>query len=56
MGMTVVRVKDRGRDLAVHALEHEDEAREIAHIYVVLGYAAEKVILERLDSVHTEAA
>lgn len=54
--MTVVRVKDRGRDLAVHALVNEEEALEIARIYLVFGYAAEKILLERQEPARIEAA
>lgn len=44
--MTVVRVKDRGRDLAVHALERENEALEIASVYLMLGYPPDKIVVE----------
>ncbi|MGH2441778.1 MAG: hypothetical protein ACRDFX_01270 [Chloroflexota bacterium] len=47
--MYVVRIKDRGRDLVVHRLESEDDGEEIALVYQRLGYAAEKIVIERVE-------
>ena len=48
--MLIVRVKDRGRDIAVHQVERMDEAREIGRVYELLGYLAERIhVEERLD-------
>lgn len=52
----IVRVKDRGRDLAVHKLETPDEARELNCVYQQLGYAAEKILVEQVDDREERAA
>ncbi|MGI8967491.1 MAG: hypothetical protein ACR2GA_00090 [Chloroflexota bacterium] len=44
--MYTVHVRDRGRDLAYHPVESLDEAREIARVYELLGYRADRVIIE----------
>jgi hypothetical protein len=44
--MWIVRVKDRGRDLAMHVAESRVDAQEIARVYVVLGYLPERVTVE----------
>jgi hypothetical protein len=54
--MYVVRVKDRGRDLAVHSTEQLDEARELARVYQLIGYADEKVLIDRVEAEKPRAA
>lgn len=54
--MWLVHVRDRGRDLVYHRVELEDEARELARVYVMLGYAEDKVIVENAGDVSHEAA
>lgn len=44
--MYVVRVKDRGRDLAWHRVEDAEAAQEIRRVYELLGYATDKIVLE----------
>lgn len=45
----IVRVKDRGRDLAIHSVDRADEAAEIRRVYELLGYAPEKLVSERQE-------
>lgn len=54
--MYVVRVKDRGRDLATHQTERADEARELARVYRLIGYAEDKVLVESLPEENPKAA
>ena len=57
--MYVVRVKDRGRDLATHQTERADEARELAdpaRVYRLIGYAEDKVLVESLPEANPKAA
>lgn len=44
--MYEVKVKDRGRDLATHETDQLDEARELARVYEIIGYPAEKISIE----------
>lgn len=48
--MYEVKVKDRGRDLARHQTERLDEAGELARVYELLGYAAEKILVEPISA------
>jgi hypothetical protein len=41
--MWTIRVLERGRALAHHDVETLEEARELAAVYMVLGYAPEKI-------------
>ena len=54
--MYTVRVKDRGRDLAVHHVDRSEEARQLARVYEVIGYAPDKVIVERQEAEKPKAA
>lgn len=45
--MWVVRVKYRGRDLVTHAVERAIEARQLRRVYELLGYDADKIVVER---------
>lgn len=44
--MLIVRVKDRGRDLARHAVDEASQASELARVYVLLGYRTDRIIIE----------
>ncbi|GAC1446074.1 MAG: hypothetical protein NVSMB52_09450 [Chloroflexota bacterium] len=52
----IVRVKDRGRDLAVHRLDDANAADEIRLVYQLLGYVPEKIVIESSDMPKPEAA
>ncbi|HZU11199.1 MAG TPA: hypothetical protein VFB58_00015 [Chloroflexota bacterium] len=54
--MYVVRVKYRGRDLVTHTVERAVEARQLRRVYELLGYDADKIIVERRDEPSREAA
>lgn len=54
--MYVVKVKDRGRDLVTHQAERLDEARELARVYELIGYAADKILIERDEADRPRAA
>lgn len=54
--MWIVRIKDRGRDLAYHKLETAADAEEIALVYRHLGYAPEKVLIEWVEDEKARAA
>ncbi|GAC1398456.1 MAG: hypothetical protein NVSMB52_12020 [Chloroflexota bacterium] len=52
----IVRVKDRGRDLAVHRMDDADAANEVRDVYQLLGYAPEKLIIEHAGTSEDQAA
>lgn len=54
--MWIVRVKDRGRDLATHPVERAEEAHELRHVYELLGYDPAKILVERAPEEGKEAA
>ena len=54
--MYILRIKDRGRDLAVHTLEERNEAHELARIYELLGFPSEKIVIEREERAAVKAA
>lgn len=54
--MVILRVKDRGRDIAVHKLEGIDEAKEVRRVYELLDYPPEKLIIEQHVEEQREAA
>jgi hypothetical protein len=54
--MWIVRVKDRGRDLAVHHTERAEEAHELRRVYELLGYDGLKILVERAPEHDKEAA
>ena len=54
--MVVVRVKDRGRDVAVHVVESLVEARELSRVYELLGYAPDKIAVQAGVDAVTKAA
>lgn len=54
--MWVLRVRERGRDLAAHRLDSVEEARELRQVYAVLGYPAERIVIERADRDEQRAA
>ena len=54
--MVTVRVKDRGRDIAVHQVERRDEAEEVRRVYELLGYAPERILIEEHLEEQREAA
>jgi len=54
--MVTVRVRDRGRDLAVHQLDTPVEAEEIKRIYLLLGYARERIVVEHAGQEREKAA
>jgi hypothetical protein len=49
--MFVLRVKDRGRDLAVHRIDGTEEAAELRKVYEQLGYLPDKIHVEQVDNV-----
>ncbi|HEX6509462.1 MAG TPA: hypothetical protein VF221_17675 [Chloroflexota bacterium] len=52
----IIRVRDRGRTLAWHRLDRADEAFELQHVYGHLGYATDKIVVERVVARGDEAA
>ena len=54
--MWMLRVKERGRDLAVHRLDSAEDARELHQVYAVLGYPPERIVIERADPGEQRAA
>lgn len=54
--MYEVKVKDRGRDLVTHQTDRLDEARELARVYELIGYPAEKILIERVPGGLPKAA
>jgi len=54
--MWMIRVKDRGRDLSVHRVDRADEVHELRRVYELLGYAPEKILIERMPEDGKEAA
>ncbi len=54
--MWTVRVKDRGRDLIYHRVDRRDEADELAAVYAALGYADDRITVERADADGARAA
>ena len=54
--MWVLKLKDRGRDLAVHQLDNRDEADEIRRVYELLGYDPVKIIVKHVEGIEKQAA
>jgi hypothetical protein len=54
--MWILRVKDRGRDLATHTVERKEEARELRRVYEQIGYPPEKLVLEPVEEREQRAA
>lgn len=54
--MYEVKVKVRGRDLVTHETDRLDEARELARVYELIGYPAEKILIERSPRDESKAA
>jgi hypothetical protein len=54
--MWVVRVRDRGRDLVTNTVEQADGAAALRRVYEVLGYASDKIVIEKGENAGKEAA
>jgi len=54
--MWQIRVKDRGRNLVYHDVDEFNDARELGHVYQVLGYPPEKIEIVRREQAKEQAA
>lgn len=54
--MWQLRVKDRGRNLVYHDVEHIDDARELRSVYQALGYPVEKIEISARERAKDQAA
>jgi hypothetical protein len=54
--MLRVHIRHRGRDLAVHTVDSQEEADELVRVYILLGYPEDRIVVEDLRNTDLKAA